>query len=162
GKYVSLDKFWSALDHGFGFCDVIFGWDIGDVLYDNATVTGWATGYPDTHARVDPASMRILPWEPDTASFLVDFVLPSGEAHPACPRSLLKGVLAKAAKLGYSATFACEFEFFVFKETPESLNAKGFRGLVPLSPGMFGYSWVREGQNSEFVHAIWDEMNAFD
>ena len=51
GKYVSLDKFWSALEGGFGFCDVIFGWDIGDVLYDNAKVTGWHTGYPDTHAR---------------------------------------------------------------------------------------------------------------
>src|SRR5438552_6414518 len=89
GKYVSLDKFWSALDSGFGFCDVIFGWDIGDVLYDNATVTGWATGYPDTHATVDPSSMRVLPWEPDTAALLVDFVLPSGEPHPACPRSLL-------------------------------------------------------------------------
>src|SRR3989475_12954743 len=73
GKYVSLDKFWGALDSGFGFCDVIFGWDIGDVLYDNAKVTGWSTGYPDTHARVDVASMRVLPWEPDTAAFLVDF-----------------------------------------------------------------------------------------
>jgi glutamine synthetase len=162
GKYVSLDKFWSALDSGFGFCDVIFGWDIGDVLYDNAKVTGWSTGYPDTHARVDVATMRILPWEPDTAAFLVDFVLPGGAPHPACPRSLLKTILARAAKLGYAATFACEFEFFLFKETSESLHAKGFRGLTPLSPGMFGYSWVREGQNSELCHAILNEMSAFD
>ena len=28
GKYVSLDKLRSALVGGFGFCDVIFGWDI--------------------------------------------------------------------------------------------------------------------------------------
>src|SRR6478752_5213799 len=109
GKYVSLDKFWSALESGFGFCDVIFGWDIGDVLYDNATVTGWATGYPDTHARIDLASMRVIPHEPDTAAFLVDFVTPDGAAHPSCPRSLLKAVLAKAASMGYAATFACEF-----------------------------------------------------
>ena len=53
GKYVSLDKFWSALDKGFGFCDVIFGWDIADVLYDNAEVTGWHTGYPDALAKLD-------------------------------------------------------------------------------------------------------------
>jgi glutamine synthetase len=53
GKYVSLEKFWSALEDGFGFCDVIFGWDSGDVLYDNATVTGWSTGYPDTLARIE-------------------------------------------------------------------------------------------------------------
>ena len=64
GKYISLDKFWSALEKGFGFCDVIFGWDIGDVLYDNATVTGWHTGYPDTGARVDLATLRTLPASP--------------------------------------------------------------------------------------------------
>src|SRR4051812_49216759 len=157
GKYVSLDKLRSAIKGGFGFCDVIFGWDIADVLYDNAKVTGWATGYPDTHARVDPNTFRVLPHEPDTAAFLVDFVTADGTAHPACPRSLLKGIVARAAERGYAATFACEFEFFVFKETPESLNAKGFRNLTPLSPGMFGYSWLREGQNSEFCHAILDE-----
>ena len=27
---------------------------------------------------------------------------------------------------------------------------------------MFGYSWVREGQNAELCHAILDEMAAFD
>ena len=32
GKYISLTKFWSAVDKGFGFCDVIFGWDIEDAL----------------------------------------------------------------------------------------------------------------------------------
>src|ERR1700733_12426333 len=48
GKYVSLEKLESALAKGFGFCDVIFGWDVADVLYDNAKLTGWHTGYPDT------------------------------------------------------------------------------------------------------------------
>src|SRR6476620_7729610 len=74
GKYVSLDKFWSAVQSGFGFCDVIFGWDIGDVLYDNAKVTGWDSGYPDAHANIDLSTFRVLPAEPDTAVFLVDFV----------------------------------------------------------------------------------------
>jgi len=162
GKYLALDKFWGALEDGIGFCDVVFGWDIGDVLYDNAKVTGWATGYPDAHARIDPATFRVLPWEPGTAALLLDFVDLEGNAHPACPRSLLKKVLAKAAAQGVSAVFAAEFEFFVFKETPDSLKAKGFRDLTPLSPGMFGYSWVREGQNSDLCHAILDEMAAFD
>ena len=65
-----LDKFWGAAEGGFGFCDVVFGWDIGDVLYDNSRVTGWHTGYPDTRARIDPATFRVIPWEPDTAAFL--------------------------------------------------------------------------------------------
>jgi glutamine synthetase len=162
GKYVSLDKFWSVLEDGLGFCDVIFGWDIADTLYDNATVTGWSTGYPDTHARIDPSTFRTLPWEPGTATFLLDFVQPDGAPHHACPRSLLKAVTTRAGAMGYAATFAVEFEFFIFKETPASLEKKGFRDMEPLSPGLFGYSWVREGQNSELCHAILDEMAAFD
>jgi glutamine synthetase len=161
GKYVMPEKFWSAAEGGFGFCDVIFGWDIGDVLYDNARVTGWHTGYPDAHARIDPATFRVIPWEPHTAAFLVDFVNEDGSPHPACPRSQLKRVIERAHRMGYHPTFAAEFEFFLFRETPQSLHEKGFRGLDSLSPGMFGYSWVREGQNSELCHAILDEMDAF-
>src|ERR1700753_330923 len=67
GKYVSLDKLASALEGGFGFCDVIFGWDIADVLYDNAAVTGWHTGYPDVPAVLASSTLRFLPWEPRVA-----------------------------------------------------------------------------------------------
>src|SRR3954447_8431307 len=74
GKYVSLDKFFSAAKGGLGFCDVVFGWDLADALYDNAKVTGWHTGYPDAQARVDLSTGRIIPWEPDCAAFLLDFV----------------------------------------------------------------------------------------
>ena len=54
GKYMSRDKFFSALDHGFGFCDVVLGWDSKDQLYDNVKFTGWHTGYPDALARIIP------------------------------------------------------------------------------------------------------------
>lgn len=44
GKYVSLSKFLGVLETGFGFCDVIFGWDVEDLLYidahDKKAVTG--------------------------------------------------------------------------------------------------------------------------
>src|SRR4051794_40500947 len=73
GKYVSLDKFASAARHGFGFCDVVFAWDCEDATYDFPTFTGWHTGYPDTLARIDLATMRLVPWEAGTASFLCDF-----------------------------------------------------------------------------------------
>jgi len=166
GKYVSLSKFLSAMDSGFGFCDVIFGWDLDDALYidahDKRAVTGWHTGYPDAHARIDLSTYRILPWEPNTAAFLVDFQHPDGTAHAACPRSLLKSVLGRLADRGLSAKVACEFEFWLFREDAHSIREKGYRKLEPVSPGMFGYSWLRSGQNSDLVHAILSEMKAFD
>jgi glutamine synthetase len=161
GKYISLDKFWGALKDPIGFCDVIFGWDAADALYDNAVGTGWHTGYPDTHARIDPTTFRVLPSEPDTASFLMDFVQSDGTPHPACPRGVLARVIERARALGYEVSIGSEFEFFVFKETTASLYAKGFRGLEPLSQGMFGYSWIRSGQNADLCHAILDDLERF-
>src|SRR5260221_4563486 len=67
GKYVSLDKFWGVAEGGLGFCDVIFGWDSGDQLYDNAKVTGWHSGYPDAHATVELSTYPLMPAEPKTA-----------------------------------------------------------------------------------------------
>jgi glutamine synthetase len=162
GKHVSLEKFWSALEKGFGFCDVIFGWDVADRLYDNAKVTGWATGYPDALARIDASTFRVLPDAPDTAHFIVDFYTQDEEPHPACPRNLLKTVINRAREAGFSAKFSAEFEFWVFRETPESLHEKDFRKLDPLSPGMFGYSWLRAGQHQALVDDILDTCEAYE
>jgi glutamine synthetase len=162
GKYVSLDKLKSAIGSGFGFCDVIFGWDVADVLYDNVEVTGWHTGYPDAHAVLDLSTLRTIPWEPGVAAILADFRDANGGPHPACPRSLLRTVIARAEKLGYRPKFSVEYEFFLFRETPKSLHEKRFSHLEPLSPGMFGYSWVREGQNAALMRSILDGMQAFD
>lgn len=162
GKYVSLEKLRSVLDKGFGFCDVIFGWDVADVLYDNAKVTGWHTGYPDAHAVLDASTLRLVPWEPGVVAFIADFRDGSGKDHPACPRSLLKRVIARGEKLGFSAKLAAEYEFFFFRETRDTLHDKQFKGLTPLDPGMFGYSWVRSGQDSDLMSDLMEGLKAFD
>ncbi|MDZ7921449.1 hypothetical protein [Rhodoferax sp.] len=50
GKYLHRDKFLGAAEPypagGFGFCDVVMGWDMMDNCYDNTTVTGWQHGFP--------------------------------------------------------------------------------------------------------------------
>ncbi len=60
GKYISKVKFFSALESGFGFCDVVLGWDSNDQLYDNVTFTGWHTAYPDAFVRVLPETCRAI------------------------------------------------------------------------------------------------------
>lgn len=161
GKYVSLEKFYSAAKSGLGFCDVVFGWDLADELYDNAKVTGWHTGYPDAEARVDVATGRIIPWEPDTAAFLLDFVNKDGTPFEPSPRQLLQRIGRQAREAGYQPKFGSEYEYFIFRETPQSLRQKGFQNLETLTPGMFGYSWLRTSANAPLVHAIIDGSNAF-
>lgn len=162
GKYVSFEKLGSALRNGFGFCDVVFGWDIVDTVYDNGVLTGPQTGYPDIQSVLDPSTIRRIPWERDVVSILCDFRDENGGPHPACPRSLLKHVIARAEAMGFSPKFGAEYEFFFFQETRDSLVEKDFRSLTPLDPGMFGYSWVRTGQDAELMRDILDSMHEFD
>jgi glutamine synthetase len=151
GKYMSREKFESALEKGFNFCDVVLGWDSADQLYDNVRFTGWHTAYPDASLRVLPGTCRDIPFEPETALFLAEF---SGRAEAVCPRGTLRRILDRAAKLGYTVSAAAEFEFFVFSETPESVREKGYRGLRTLTPGSFGYSVLRNSVHSGFYQEL--------
>jgi glutamine synthetase len=161
GKYVSLEKLLSAARSGLGFCDVVFGWDLADELYDNAKVTGWHTGYPDARAVVDLSTARVIPWEPDTAAFILDFVDAEGAPFEPSPRQLLHRIGRKARALGFLPRVGAEYEYFLFRETPQSLREKGFRNLATLTPGMFGYSWLRSSANAGLVHALVDGLGAF-
>jgi glutamine synthetase len=159
GKYLARDKFFNALESGFKFCDVIFGWDSSDQLYDKSTFTGWHTAFPDATARIDPATCRELPTEPGMLFFLGEF---DDAAAQLCPRRLLKRVIDRATKMGFTATVVAEFEFFVFDETPHSVREKNFRDLKNLTPGWFGYSVLRssvEANLNRGLLALCDEMD---
>ncbi|CAA9442857.1 MAG: glutamine synthetase family protein [uncultured Ramlibacter sp.] len=162
GKYLHKDKFEGAAEGGFGFCDVVFGWDCTDTTYDNTAVTGWQHGFPDALAALDLDTHRRVPWDGNVDFFLGNFINPDGTPHPLCPRQTLKRVLARAKKLGYQVMSGMEFEWFNFRETPQSWAAKQGVGPEPITPGMFGYSLLRVNQNREFFNALMDEMLAFN
>ena len=161
GKYLHRDKFFSAADGGFGFCDVVFGWDSHDQCYDNTQVTGWHHGFPDALARLDLATERRVPWDGGLPFFLGEFVNGDGSAYPVCPRQILKRVLARAEKLGFSAMCGHEYEWFNFSETPQSWAEKKGVGPTTITPGMFGYSLLRMADQRGFFNALMDEMLAF-
>lgn len=156
-KYLSTDKVISSLEKGFGFCNVLFGWDSHDQLYDRQT----DAGFGDLPARLIPASRRNLPWENNLPFLLADF---HGNEHPlalACPRSLLLGVVEKAKRMGFHARFGPEFEWFAYRESPATLAEKDYRHPTPLSPGMYGYSGLRTSLYSDFYRDLFDQLAAF-
>ncbi len=159
GKYMSRRKFLSALEGGFGFCDVLLGWDSHDQLYDNVTFTGWHTGYPDAPVRLLPESCRVIPWEDRTLFFLGEFAPP---ADAICPRAVLRRVVDKARDMGFVCNAGFEYEFFVFQETPSSVREKNYRNLEPLAPGYFGYSVIRNSVHSDFYTDVLDTCRAMD
>jgi len=164
GKYIHKEKFYSAIEGGFGFCDVVFGWDMMDVTYDNTTMMGWHKGFPDAVARIDPGTFRTVPWDDNVPFFLGEFVhqVKGREVPlPICPRQVLKRVLKRAEKLGVMPMCGMEFEWFNFAETPHTWAAKKGVGPTPVTPGMFGYSLLRANENREFFAALMAETEAF-
>jgi glutamine synthetase len=151
GKYMGREKFLSALENGFGFCDVVLGWDSNDQLYDNVAYTGWHTAYPDAPVRVVPETLRRIPFEGDTLFFLAEFAPP---ADAVCPRGLLRRLVEKARGMGFAPYAAVEYEFFLFEETAHSVREKNYRGLKPITPGFFGYSMLRNSVLAEFYHEL--------
>jgi glutamine synthetase len=165
GKYLHIDKFKGAAEPypagGFGFCDVVFGWDSSDQCYDNTSVTGWQHGFPDALARLDLDTARNVPWDNNVPFFIGEFINADGTPHPLCPRQTLKKVLKRAEKMGVNPMCGMEFEWFNFLENSHSWESKKGVGPTPLTPGMFGYSLLRMNQNREFFNAIQDEMLQF-
>lgn len=160
GKMISKKKFLKSLDQNIGFCNVIFGWDVNDQVYDDSKITGWHTGFPDSSASIDVSTFRKVPWNDDIPFFLADFHK-SDELSDVCPRSLLKRIDQRCHDAGFSAKFSNEYEWFNFCETPQSFSEKKNSNPEPLTPGMFGYSLLRSSQYHEYVSDIMGQMSAF-
>ena len=162
GKYISSEKFLSVIENGMGVCNVVFGWDAADVVYDNAQYTGWHTGYPDSPAVLDINTFRKIPWENDVPFFLGELTDAKGGPSPVCPRQLLKKILNEANKAGYAPIFSQEFEWYNFAETPQTVNDKQFKNLTPLTPGMFGYSILRSSLENPYFSDLFDLLKKFN
>ncbi|EIW84954.1 glutamine synthetase guanido kinase [Coniophora puteana RWD-64-598 SS2] len=161
GKFMSKDKFLSAASSsGFGFCSVIFGWDIHDTVYSRELlISNKQNGYRDILASIDLATYRRLPWEDNVPFFLVSFLDPD-TLEPLCadPRGVIKkasDVASKKYQLTCSA--GVEYEYYNFKETAESASEKKFSNLQPLTPGMHGYSLLRTQLNNDYFHGLFNE-----
>jgi glutamine synthetase len=162
GKLISFEKFKSILEKGFGFCDVVFGWDVGDVAYDNVKFTGWHTGYPDATAVIDTQTFRTIPWENDVPFFLADFRDAQGNDLHVCARSLLKKVARQAQEAGYVPYFSQEYEWFNLINNVNELYENKFSNLKPMTQGMFGYSVFRASQRNEYFYDLFDLLKKFD
>ena len=105
GKLMSKKKFLGVAKDGFGFCSVIFGWDMHDKTYfRELKISNAENGYRDVIAVPDLDSFRRIPWEDNVPFFLVDFMDPdTGKPLSACSRGLLKIASDKLEKKGMAA-----------------------------------------------------------
>src|SRR5689334_6351417 len=100
-KYIHREKFDASIESGLEFCDVISGYDCADALYENTQAAASQNGYPDILAKADLSTFRVIPWEPATALFILDFYDRSGKPLANSPRQVLQSVVSKAQEMGY-------------------------------------------------------------
>ncbi|KAH7316846.1 hypothetical protein B0I35DRAFT_451682 [Stachybotrys elegans] len=170
GKVVSKNKFLSVAKDGFGFCSVIFGWDMHDMTYPRElTVSNAANGYHDLIAVPDLSTYRRIPWEHNIPFFLVSFLDPNTrEPVCACPRGLLKTQLDRLREKGYGAMAGAEYEFMTFRipdatsPSPAPFLQQNPPSELPnLTQGMFGYSITRPAHNKDWYYDVYDSCAAF-
>ncbi|KAL1894806.1 hypothetical protein Cpir12675_003501 [Ceratocystis pirilliformis] len=169
GKLMSKKKFLSVTKSGFGFCSVIFGWDMHDNTYQQElSISNLENGYRDLIAVIDPKSFRRIPWEDNVPLFLVSFLDPDTQKPIcACPRSLLKGFTDKLAAKGFSALAGAEYEFYTFKAPGSDASPADFlktnppSALQSLTQGMFGYSMTRPVHNKDFYYDVFETCRKF-
>jgi len=128
GKTVSVSKLESALDEGIPFSADNFMLDFGDIKLIPKGYLTLDQDFADERCDVDWTWPRLLPFE-ETESDLLFFVEYSDGTKGGQwdPRRLFRRTLARAEAAGFIPTFAFEYEFRLFKETADSLRAKGFQ-----------------------------------
>ena len=155
GKRVAARHFPNSLEDGFAQCDVLFGWDIGEVVLPNLKFSNWERGFADIVMKPDLSTFAIEPWEDHVASAICDLWSEHGERVTISPRYVLQRVVDRARALGFEPLAAAELEFRFFRETMVSLRDKDFGpNLTPLNPGFNCYSISQSSADEHLLGRI--------
>ena len=111
-------------------CDYLMADDIDMEPVPGYEAANWARGYGDFVMKPDLGTLMKTTWLEGTALILADLVdHHHHEPIPHSPRAILKAQLARLEKLGLTANFASELEFYLFDEDYRSAWDKGYRNL---------------------------------
>ena len=115
------------------------------VMIDGSSIEGFVRIHEsDMYLYPDLDSFTVLPWRPQqgkVARLICDVYTPDGKPFQGDPRGVLKRVLSKAARMGYSFNVGPECEFFLFetdergKPTTRTGDDAGYFDLGPLDHG---------------------------
>ena len=141
GKRVAAQYFLNTLEDGFAQCDVLFGWDIAEVVLPNLKFSNWERGFADLVMKPDFSTFALVPWEENVASCICDLWTEQGDPVTLSPRYMLGHLMERARSMGFEAMAAAELEVRFFRENQVSLREKDFGpNLTPLNPGFNCYA----------------------
>jgi glutamine synthetase len=141
GKVAGIRKALGA--SGTGVSTLVMSFRSGDEI----TISPWSSfenGFPKFSAVADLDTVIRLPWRPETAAVLCDFVMNDGSPCPMDGRAILRRAIADLAALGYTAKAALEWEFYVYQADDELLRAGRYAELRSLGRNLHCYTLTNQ------------------
>src|SRR6266508_3299046 len=162
GKRVTGHYF---LDHvegeGIEACNYLLAVDVEMTPVPGYRFASWERGYGDMKAVPDLATLRPVPWLEKTALVLCDLVDDdTGSPVEVSPRRVLQRQIERAAAAGYTVKCGSELEFFLFRDSYEEAEAKGYAGLEPHSPVIEDYHVLQTTRDEYLIREIRNAMDA--
>jgi len=162
GKRVTGHYF---LDHvegeGIEACNYLLAVDVEMTPVPGYRFASWEQGYGDMKAVPDLATLRPVPWLEKTALVLCDLVDDdTGSPVEVSPRRILQRQIERAAAAGYTVKCGSELEFFLFRDSYEEAEAKGYAGLEPHSPVIEDYHVLQTTRDEYLIREIRNAMDA--
>lgn len=163
GKRVTADFFASHVaEHGIEACDYLLAVDVDMNPLPGYHFTNWDTGYGDFVCRPDYATARHIPWLEGTALVLCDLTDEEGVPVEVSPRQILRRQLERAAERGLRVCSATELEFFLFRDSYEEADAKGWKGLTPHTSTIEDYQLLQTTREEYILRRIRNQMVGAD
>ncbi len=144
--------------HGTEACAYLLAVDTDMNTVDGYALTSWDDGYGDFVLVPDPATLRVIGWQPGTALVLADVAHLDGSPVQPSPRQVLRAQLERAAALGWTCLAGTELEFVVFEGSYEQAWDGGYRNLVPANRWNADYSVLGTGRVEPLLRDIRNSM----
>jgi len=150
----------TAIEETHG-CNYLLADDIDMEPVPGYAAASWEKGYGDFAMKPDLTTLMRATWLEGTALVMSDIVDPRDHAPvPHSPRAILKAQLARLEKLGYTANFASELEFYLFDEDFRSAWDKGYRNLKTAGYYIEDYHIFQTTKEEGVMRAVRRELTA--
>jgi glutamine synthetase len=159
GKRLHRDFFLDgAHEHGTEGCNYLLALEMEMEPVAGYQIASWEQGYGDFVTKPDLSTLRRVPWLEGTALVLCDVHWHDGSPVAPSPRQMLRRQVERAAEAGFTAMFASELEFFLFKESYEEARDMHFRELTPSVPYILDYHVLATTYDEPFLRAVRNGM----
>lgn len=161
GKRVVGDFFLNDVmgSEGMHACNYLLTVDVDMEPLPGYRFANWDKGYGDFACVPDMNTLRLIPWLEKTALVICDLYTEEGEIVEVAPRQILKRQIERAREAGFSVMCGSELEFFLFRDSFEEAEAKGFSDLTPHANYIEDYHILQTTKDEYLIRQIRNGMN---